>query len=312
MFNKTRKRKKVTLNFIEYVESQFLNSDLESVVLSELRQTVTECKELVEFNEWGLAFENISEKLIEHFIILDREGIELAKEIIKLSGISTKWEYDLRRITSIGYITDSWCLTDSEALSNEFKYTFYKPSRKITDQLAVGNLVKLTFEFLSKNEEHPSAERMWVIITEVNNGKFQGVLDNSPFYIHDLFAGDEIDFEHKHIIDDNLEIIEDSLVEKYRDICMVTNRVLEGKELFNYMYREEPIEKDDERDCIDTGWRIFIGDEPQEYLDNTDNVSMVSIGQILNIDDSIIPILQSKVGSSFERNKNGQFDLIVE
>ena len=153
---------------------------------------------------------------------------------------------------------------------------------------------------------------MWVEITEINGEKFKGRLDNHPFYLHELYAGDELVFEHKHIIDHDLEMSEPNLVDKYYDRCFVTNKVLYDNAPINYIYREEPMENDEERDYVDTGWRILSGDESDEYMDDSENISLVSLGAVLSRDDSFIELLESEIGTSFERNENGIFEKINE
>jgi len=309
IFN-SKKRKQAVQDFFEYIESDILPNETETGIVNGINRQLKSGIELIENNEWGVAFENLGSELVEHYIIIDRKGTELVRKIIKLCKLDKKWEFDLRRINSLGYKTGSWKLTDSEQLSKEYKYTFYKPSREITKKLKVGNIVKLTFEFDSSNSEHPSAERMWVEITEINGEKFKGKLDNHPFYLHELYAGDELVFEHKHIIDHDLEMSEPNLVDKYYDRCFVTNKVLYDNAPINYIYREEPMEKDEERDYIDTGWRILSGDESDEYMDNSENISLVSLGAVLSKDDSFIELLESEIGTSFERNENGVFEKI--
>lgn len=307
-----RKRKQAVIDFFEYVESELLTNEEDSEVINEIKKQLKSGFELIENNEWGIAFENLSSELVEHYIIVDRKGNDLVKKVIKLCKLNKKWEFDLRRINSLGYKMGSWKLTDSEKLAKENKYTFYKPSREILKNLKVGNIVKLTFEFESSNSEHPGAERMWVEITEINEDKFKGTLDNHPFYLHELYAGDKIEFEYKHIIDHDLELSEPNLVDKYYDRCFATNKVLYENAPINYIYREEPMEKDEERDYIDTGWRILSGDESDEYMEDSENISLVSIGSILSRDDSFIDLLESEIGTSFERNENGIFEEITE
>jgi hypothetical protein len=311
IFN-TKKRKEAVKDFFEYVESELLTSEENSKVINEIKKQLESGFELIENNEWRIAFENLASELVEHFIIIDRKGTDIVRKIIKLCKLDKKWEFDLRRINSLGYEMGSWRLADSEKLAKENKYTFYKPSKEITQNLKVGHLAKLTFEFDSKNEEHPSAERMWVEITEIKNDKFKGTLDNHPFYLYELFAGDKIIFEHKHIIDHDLEFSEPNLIDKYYDRCFATNKILYENAPINYIYREEPSEKDEERDYIDTGWRILSGDESDEYMDNSENISLVSLGTVLSRDDSFIDLLESEIGTSFERNKNGVFEKIKE
>ncbi|GGF69588.1 immunity protein Imm33 domain-containing protein [Wenyingzhuangia marina] len=311
IFN-NRKRKQAVIDFFEYVESELLINEEDSEVINEIKKQLKSGFELIENNECGIAFENLASELVEHYIIIDRKGTEIVKKVIKLCKLDKKCEFDLRRINSLGYKIGSWKLTDSEKLAKENKYTFYKPSKEITKNLEVGNIAKLTFEFESSNSEHPGAERMWVEITEINNNKFKGNLDNHPFYIHELYAGDEITFEHKHIIDHDLELSEPNLVDKYYDRCFATNKVLYENSPINYIYREEPMEVDKERGYIDTGWRFLSGNESDEYIEDFENISLVSIGSILSRDDSFIDLLEAEIGTSFERNENGIFERINE
>lgn len=310
IFFKSKKSKQAVKDFFEYIKSEVLPNENEKEIKERITNQLKDGFELIDFNEWGIAFENISSELVENYVIIDKKGIELVKKIIKLCKLDYKWEFDLRRISSLGYKIGSWKLTDSEKLAQKHKYTFYKPSREITKNLVIGNLVKLTFEFDSSNSEHPSAERMWVEITEINGDNFKGKLDNHPFYLHELYAGDEIVFNHKHIIDHNLELSEPNLVDKYYDRCFVTNKILNEKAPINYIYREEPMENDEERDYKDSGWRILSGDESDVYLDDSDNTKFVSLGAVLSIDDSFIDLLESEEGTSFERNEKGIFEKI--
>ena len=69
---------------------------------------------------------------------------------------------------------------------------------------------------------------------------------------------------------------------------------VEGKKV-GYMYREEP-DKD-----FDSGWRFFSGDESQEYVDEAENMSYYDVNTICNYDQSIIPYLDSPIGSKLSR-----------
>lgn len=307
MIFKTKKRKQAVKEYFAYVETEILPFEKQIEVIDGVKRHLKEGIELIDSNEWAIAFENLSSELVEHYIILDRKGIEIVKKVIELCKLDKNWELDLRRIESAGYVMGSWKLVDSEKLAQKNKYTFYKPSREITQKLQAGDIVKMTFEYESTNEDHPLAERMWVQITEVNGDKFKGILDNHPFYLHELYAGDEINFEHKHIIDHNLDISEPNLPSRYYDRCFVTKKVLYENAPINYIYREEPMEKDEERDYEDTGWRILSGDESDEYMDNSDNICLVSLGAVLSLDDSFIDLLDSETGTSFKRSENGRF-----
>lgn len=304
------KKKKKVIEFFDYVENELVPKEKESELIQLIKNQLKNGRDLIDNNEWVIAFEHLSSKLAEHFMIINRKGQSIAKEVIKLCGLDNNWILKLRRLNSNGYMNGSWSLVDSEKLAEKNKYTYYKPSRKITNQLKVGNLVKLNFQFESTNDEDPTGERMWVIITEVSQNIFKGTLDNNPFYLSELFYQDEIVFEHKHIIDHDLEISEPNLVNKYYDRCLVNNQILYDHEQVNFLYREEPIIEDEEKDYVDTGWRIMTGKETDEYIDNSDNFSFVSLGAVLSRDDSIINILESEIGSEFERNYEGTFKKI--
>lgn len=74
-----------------------------------------------------------------------------------------------------------------------------------------------------------------------------------------------------------------------------TKMLVEGRRKVRFMYREQPDGSND------SGWRFFCGDEDQEYADNPDNIGIYDINTILEIDDSILPHLDSPFGTAFER-----------
>jgi hypothetical protein len=196
----------------------------------------------------------------------------------------------------------SWHLADADALAAEYKYTFYKPPPDTLQRIKVGEVVKLIFRFESEDSEAPEAERMWVLVDEIGTqGRFKGRLNNEPRHITDLKPDDPVEFLSLHIIATEHDK-EDSLVNKYSKRCFVTNHVLFEGKLSGHLYREAP---DDEKD---SGWRITANDESVEYMENSKNCSYVSLGAVLNKDDSFIELLESPVGSEFIRNpESGRF-----
>ena len=193
----------------------------------------------------------------------------------------------------------SWYLEDIRDWAKENKYTFSVPSNSVHKRLQKGNFVKLIFLFHSADPESPRAERMWVEIDERNGETFKGSLANNPGYIKDVAIGAEIEFQTRHIIDSDVKDSEEDLVETYIHRCMVTNEVLRNKRKVTFLYREESLGEQREG-IFDSGWRMMAGDETQEYLDNQDNINIVSLGVVLNIDDSFIGVLDEPVGSEFE------------
>lgn len=76
---------------------------------------------------------------------------------------------------------------------------------------------------------------------------------------------------------------------------IATKRVAEDEHKACFIYREAPM------DPQDSGWRIFAGDEAQEYVDNPDNSGIYQPAAILMIDDSLRSLLMEPIGAAFER-----------
>lgn len=74
-----------------------------------------------------------------------------------------------------------------------------------------------------------------------------------------------------------------------------TKMLVEDRRKVRFMYHEQPDTPGD------SGWRFFCGDENQEYTDNPNNIGIYDINTILEIDDSILPFLNSPVNTAFER-----------
>ncbi len=191
----------------------------------------------------------------------------------------------------------TWTLDNADVLAAQYRYTFYKPSPAVIARLAPGDVVKLIFRFESSAPDAPAAERMWVIVDEVlPQGHFKGRLDNQPRHITDLRLGDAVAFEAYHIVNTQLEDDQDSLAERYALRCFVTRRVLDDGAPVGYFYREEPDGEDD------SGWRITANDEDQAYMDDADNLAYVSLGVVLNLDDSFVGLLDEPAGAAFVRD----------
>lgn len=76
---------------------------------------------------------------------------------------------------------------------------------------------------------------------------------------------------------------------------IATKRITQDEHKVCFLYREEPM------DPKDSGWRLFAGDESQEYVDDPENSGIHTPAEILMIDDSILPLLDAPVGAAFER-----------
>lgn len=199
----------------------------------------------------------------------------------------------------------TWNLVDVTEIAEGAPYTYYIPSNTILEKLKKDDIVKLTFACDVENDKGWSAERMWVIITEIAGDNLLGCLDNNPYYIPDIKAGDKIEFEFCNILQTSLDDTEPNVVDKYISRCYVTNSVLQENNPVLQLFREEPAESEENY----SGWNFFSGQEDEEYLNQSENWSFVSIGKVLNVDDSFIEILGSEYGTEFVKNsETGKYE----
>ncbi len=77
---------------------------------------------------------------------------------------------------------------------------------------------------------------------------------------------------------------------------LASDHVAKEKRKVCWMFRQSP---DHEHD---SGWRVFSGDETQEYADDPNHLAWYNASTIIEIDPSIVPCLDAPVGSAFERN----------
>ena len=82
--------------------------------------------------------------------------------------------------------------------------------------------------------------------------------------------------------------------------CIISCKIIDESEPVGYMYRERAGEDED------SGWRFLSGTETEEYTDDEDNYKVVDVNIVANYEPAIIPHLNSKVDSEFERSEDGK------
>ena len=82
---------------------------------------------------------------------------------------------------------------------------------------------------------------------------------------------------------------------------IASREITEGGKPVGYLYREE---SDDEND---SGWRVFSGEETQEYVDDPANFAMYNASTIVDLDPSVRSILGEPAPVAFERDGAGRF-----
>lgn len=203
-------------------------------------------------------------------------------------------------------IERGYTILDPRPLAAAAPYTFFLPSPQELAAIDKGDVVKLLFEYSHETEKW-GTERMWVIVESVDDQELKGVLDNRPSEpTSPLQVGDEVAFKRR----DTLAICwEDSerpplpvAHREYWERCMVDQCVLNGEELVEYLYREEPdLASDDE--YPDSGWRIRgrMGSATDAEIDGRE-AGYVALGVVLNLDDSWLGWIDAPVGTSLMRD----------
>ena len=88
--------------------------------------------------------------------------------------------------------------------------------------------------------------------------------------------------------------------------CLATDRILVDGLPVGYMYREHPANPQD------SGWRFFAGDEDNAYMGNNANHGVYDVNTIVNYCPDILPFMEAKAGSAFERDDHNGFVLVEQ
>lgn len=75
--------------------------------------------------------------------------------------------------------------------------------------------------------------------------------------------------------------------------CIITKAALDNEDI-RYMVHSVPAEG-----RPDSGWRFFVGNESEEYMDNPENMVVVGINTICNINPTIMAYICAEVGKCY-------------
>jgi len=194
----------------------------------------------------------------------------------------------------------NWFLENAREANKKAPYTFYIPSEEVIRQLSVGDLVKLIFVAKEPSEDGMRAERMWVEITSIEGTHFIGRLDNEPYHV-DIEPNTVITFNREHICSTEHDDPANEKWDFYFDtLVTVSNDVLDRREV-NFMLRDEPHEEGD------SGWSLLSGYEDDDYLADHNNFQIVSLGVVLNMDDTVLDFFHDPPLCAYERDEQGNF-----
>lgn len=81
--------------------------------------------------------------------------------------------------------------------------------------------------------------------------------------------------------------------------CIITKKAADSGDI-GYMYREEPVEG-----FPDCGWRFFVGDEPEDYVNQVENNTIISFNTVCNLDPTIMAYFYAEAGRKFGKTTDG-------
>jgi hypothetical protein len=98
---------------------------------------------------------------------------------------------------------DGWCLESAVEYHQLHSETFDIPDERTRRNLRPGDFAKLIFAIAVEEDEDPIYERMWVVVREVSDDIYFGLLDNEPDIDEndEFWLGTELPFGPEHIID---------------------------------------------------------------------------------------------------------------
>jgi hypothetical protein len=194
-------------------------------------------------------------------------------------------------------------IDDPRPIAASAPYTFFLPSGVDTAAIRPGDLIKATIRAIPPSPEW-DAERLWFTVTAAFDESVEGRLESEPSDMPRFPAGRTIEIPRAAIIDlifaDERPRTEGP--KEYWDRCLVDSAALKGLRPVEYVYREEPETRADDR-FPDSGWRVrasIVDPEASEVED--EGVEYVALGAVLNKDDSWIDLLDAPVGSAFLRD----------
>ncbi len=98
------------------------------------------------------------------------------------------------------------------------------------------------------------------------------------------------------------EYIEEKVPRHPADGCIVSDMITVHGHKVGDMRRYKPA---NERD---SGWIFMAGDEPKEFMNDMNNVSILHLNIVANYDSDIINLLDAKYYTGFKRNEKGELE----
>ena len=85
---------------------------------------------------------------------------------------------------------------------------------------------------------------------------------------------------------------------QFAKFAAVSAKVVDDGASVRWLFREET-DRDD-----DSGWRVFAGDENEEYTDDAKNIRIVPLRELIDRDETLEAVFRAPVGAAFERERS--------
>jgi uncharacterized protein YegJ (DUF2314 family) len=116
---------------------------------------------------------------------------------------------------------DHFEIGNGEELSREHPDSFRIPKKEARKGLKTGDGVKLIFRMEeTAGSDEVSSERMWVGVTHVHEGYYQGVLHSDPMGSECVKVGQLVYFQSCHVIDIFNDAMEVSSITHRGNYCI--------------------------------------------------------------------------------------------
>lgn len=183
-------------------------------------------------------------------------------------------------------------LANAEAAHRAAPRTYSIPRRIVRETLRPGELVKLGF-VIDAPVATLEGERMWVQVVEVIDGRYRGRVDNEPRHLAHLRPGDWIEFGPEHVIAREAGP-DDALYTDPALFAVVSRRVWDADEWPSRVERREI------PDPEFSGWFVFAGNEPPEFLADATNFLPVPAANLFDRFRVLDSALEGPVGSRLD------------
>lgn len=183
---------------------------------------------------------------------------------------------------------EEYRLGNGELRNQQNPRTFFIPTRAEREGVKPGELVKLLFEIVDPTDDMPSAERMWVKVTQAAGGRYIGELDNEPGALKSIGPGGRVEFRPEHII----SLMDDWPLGALKAFVSKRSHVQDLRP--RYACRDEPLKPHD------SGWQVLVGDETDEELSDPANILVQQLGFVADRWPELRPMFDAgEVGSEW-------------